>query len=97
MGSSPHPVPGGVSLSKVKVDRVGSVCRLIRADGKQNRPELVVLTCKFSVELPGIEPATKNGVTCGNAEFDYAKRRETTCGYTGGVDGVNRSEGPLAW
>jgi hypothetical protein len=66
-------VPGGVSLSKVKVDPVGSVGRLMRADGKQNRPELVVLTCLFSVELPGIEPATKSPMTCGNAEFDHAK------------------------
>ena len=31
-------------------------------------------------------------VTCGNAEFDYAKvreRRESTCGYTDGVDDIN--------
>ena len=27
------------------------------------------------MELPGIEPASKIGVTCGNAEFDYANRR----------------------
>jgi hypothetical protein len=30
------------------------------------------------VELPGIEPGAKNGVNCGNAGFDYAKRREPT-------------------
>jgi hypothetical protein len=29
-------------------------------------------------ELPGIEPAPKMGLTCGNVGFDYAKRRETT-------------------
>jgi hypothetical protein len=32
----------------------------------------------FFVELPGIEPAALAGVTRGNPEFDYAKRRETT-------------------
>ena len=32
----------------------------------------------LSVELPGIEPATENDLTCGNACFDYAKRRENT-------------------
>jgi hypothetical protein len=30
------------------------------------------------VELPGIEPAAKIGVTCGNTELDDAKQRETT-------------------
>jgi hypothetical protein len=30
------------------------------------------------VELPGIEPAAENAMTCANAEFDDAKRRETT-------------------
>jgi hypothetical protein len=30
------------------------------------------------VELPGIEPATEIPVTCGDAEFDYAKVREQT-------------------
>jgi hypothetical protein len=42
-----------------------------------------------SVELPGIEPVTETNVTCGNAETNYAKLRETTCGYAKGVDGVN--------
>jgi hypothetical protein len=28
-----------------------------------------------------IEPATEIALTCGNAEFDYAKRRETTRKY----------------
>src|ERR1700730_9425474 len=28
------------------------------------------------VELPGIEPATKGALTCGNTEFYYAKARE---------------------
>jgi hypothetical protein len=37
-----------------------------------------VLTCCFSVELPGIEPVTETNVTCGNAETNYAKQRETT-------------------
>jgi hypothetical protein len=32
----------------------------------------------FSVELPGIEPDAKMMLTCGNAEVDYAKRREKT-------------------
>jgi hypothetical protein len=39
------------------------------------------LTCSFVVELPGIEPAPKMVVTCGNAEFDSAKVRETTRKY----------------
>lgn len=30
------------------------------------------------VELPGIEPGPKIGLTCGNAQFEYSKRRETT-------------------
>ena len=30
------------------------------------------------VELPGIEPAPKMAVSCGNVEFDYAKRRQMT-------------------
>jgi hypothetical protein len=39
----------------------------------------VALTCiSFLVELPGIEPAAKSGVTCGNAQFDDAKQREST-------------------
>jgi hypothetical protein len=41
------------------------------------------------VELPGIEPATEIALTWVDVEFDYAKRRETTCGYAKGVDGVN--------
>jgi len=32
----------------------------------------------LSVELPGIEPAALIAVTCNNAEFEYAKRREST-------------------
>jgi hypothetical protein len=32
----------------------------------------------FSVELPGIELGAKNLLTCRNAEFAEAKRRETT-------------------
>jgi hypothetical protein len=49
--------------------------------GKENRPGLVALTCIFPVELPGIEPATEIQLTCRNAEFDYAKVRETTRNY----------------
>ena len=30
------------------------------------------------VELPGIEPAPKIVVNCGNVEFDYAKRLQMT-------------------
>jgi hypothetical protein len=35
-------------------------------------------TNTFVAELPGIEPVAKSRVSCGNAEFDNAKRRETT-------------------
>jgi hypothetical protein len=30
------------------------------------------------VELPGIEPAPKMVVSCGDVESDYAKQREST-------------------
>jgi hypothetical protein len=43
----------------------------------RSRPGLWALAC-FSVELPGIEPATKIVLTCGNTEFEDAKRREST-------------------
>jgi len=33
------------------------------------------------VELPGIEPASKIALTCGNAVTEYAKRRESTGKY----------------
>ena len=46
--------------------------------GKENRPRLVALTCIFPVELPGIESGTKVLVSCGNASFQYVKRREST-------------------
>jgi hypothetical protein len=36
------------------------------------------ISAALFVELPGIEPATKIGFTCANAEFDYAKAREST-------------------
>ena len=42
------------------------------------------------VELPGIEPAPEIAMTCGNAEHDYARRREITCGNAARVDGINR-------
>jgi hypothetical protein len=32
----------------------------------------------YSVELPGIEPATETALNCGNADSDYAKTREST-------------------
>lgn len=35
------------------------------------------LTSTFSVDLPGIESATKNSLNWGNAEFDCAKRADT--------------------
>lgn len=38
----------------------------------------MVLTCICFVELPGIDPATKNNLTCGNAGFGCAKRRQKT-------------------
>jgi hypothetical protein len=44
----------------------------------------------LSVELPGIEPFQEIALTCGNAGFEYAKRRELTCGYAEPVDGINR-------
>jgi hypothetical protein len=49
--------------------------------GRENRPELLALTCIFSVELPGIETVAEILVTCGNADSDYAKIRETTRNY----------------
>ena len=47
-------------------------------DEKKNWPELMALTSVSSVELPGIEPGSKIDLSCGNAGFDDAKRRETT-------------------
>ena len=44
---------------------------------KKAGQELTFLTSFHSVELPGIEPAPKMVVTCGNVEFDYAKRLES--------------------
>jgi hypothetical protein len=49
--------------------------------GKETGQDLDLLTSSFSVELPGIEPAPKIAVSCGNTEFDYAKRRKTTQKY----------------
>ena len=46
--------------------------------GKENRSGIVTLTCIFPVELPGIELGAEISVTCGNAEFDDVKQRETT-------------------
>jgi hypothetical protein len=42
--------------------------------------------------LPGIEPAPKIAVTWGNVDLttrNYAKRRESSWEYAGGVDGIN--------
>jgi hypothetical protein len=51
------------------------------------------------VELPGIEPAAKIGVTCGNADSDDAKQRENDAkrpaDTPSGVDGVNRPQ--VSW
>jgi hypothetical protein len=44
------------------------------------------------VELPGIEPGPKIRLNSGNADLptrNDAKRREMTCGYAEGVDGIN--------
>jgi hypothetical protein len=46
---------------------------LVRRE-ERNCPSAAVL----SVELPGIEPVPKMVVSCGNVEFDDAKRREMT-------------------
>jgi hypothetical protein len=59
---------------------------------KENWPEPVALTSIFIVELPGIEPALKSALNCRNAEFERAKRRESTrkyLSYAKGVDGIN--------
>ena len=58
---------------------VDANCTRIR---RRQTGEDVALTCYQLVELPGIEPLQKNELTCGNTESDYAKQRETTCGYT---------------
>jgi hypothetical protein len=44
--------------------------------------ELWPLICGPSVDLPGIEPATVDGVTCGNTNLDDATVRGATCRYT---------------
>ena len=44
------------------------------------------------MELPGIEPVTKIGLTCSMPKLTtrkYAKRREMTWEYAKGVDGIN--------
>jgi len=48
-----------------------------------------LLTSTFSVELPGIEPGSKIDLSWDNSGIDDAKRREMTCGYAEGVDGIN--------
>jgi hypothetical protein len=47
-----------------------------------------MISC-FSVELPGIEPAPKMVMSCGNGKYSDAKVPETTCAYAGGVDGID--------
>ena len=49
----------------------------------------------LSVELPGIEPATKIALNCGNSRIDYPKRREMACGYANSVDGINTPTDPI--
>jgi hypothetical protein len=41
------------------------------------------VTSVFSVELPGIEPGAKIPLSCEDAEFEHAKRRECTRKYRG--------------
>jgi len=48
------------------------------------------------VELPGIETALDMAMSCGNVEFNYAKRREKTCGYAESVDGINSTPQSLS-
>jgi hypothetical protein len=48
------------------------------------------------LELPGIEPALEMVVNCGNVEFNYAKRRQMTCGYAESVDGINSTPQSLS-
>jgi hypothetical protein len=40
---------------------VGTLIERPDVDGNENRPGLVILTCYFVVELPGIEPASLPG------------------------------------
>ena len=47
-------------------------------DEKESWPRLLALTSIFLVELPGIEPGPKIDLSCGNVEFNYAKRRQMT-------------------
>ncbi len=49
-----------VSAIKIGIDaKIGAV--VLDIDGKENRPGIVVLTCTFLVEQPGIEPASLPG------------------------------------
>jgi hypothetical protein len=70
---------------------VDGILMLVRRE-ERNCPSAAVL----SVELPGIEPVAKCALTCGNVEVDYAKRRQTTCGYAGSVDGINSAPQSLS-
>jgi hypothetical protein len=45
------------------------------------RAQILLLTSYFVVEQPGIEPAMEMALTCGNAELDDVKVRETTRKY----------------
>ena len=71
-------------LDAVVLVRLGDFKAVIR-QSKGVRPACLV-------ELPGIEPATENPLTCGNVASDDAKQRETTCGYARGVDGANTTK-----
>src|SRR5271166_7027679 len=47
-------------------------------DGIDAQAQIKTLTSNFVVGLPGIGPAAKGSVTCGNAQSDDARQRETT-------------------
>ena len=53
---------------------------------KETAQSFIALTSRFSVELPGIEPGPEIALTCGNAESEYQKRRESTRKYLGRRD-----------
>jgi len=64
---SPDTRPVPYWAAKPNVERAGTITT------RRVAPDL-----HLSVELPGIEPAAKIDVTCNNAEFEYAKVREST-------------------
>jgi hypothetical protein len=50
----------------------------LNADENENRLEVIALTSRFPVELPGIEPVAKMALICGDTHFNDATVRETT-------------------